>query len=97
MVTAGVVASGAAFGVAWGCPPPTQEQVADVAIYIRHRVEKLLRRRGQMPQEGADPEAEEQSLWDKLCAASIQGRIATGPKAGWRVQRLGGHPVLLPP
>ena len=24
-------------------------------------------------------------------------RIATGPKAGWRVQRVGGQPVLLPP
>jgi hypothetical protein len=78
-------------------PPPTQEQVAMVAIKVKRRVEKLLLRKGKMPGEGADPEQQEQTLWDKLCAASLQGRIALGPKAGWRVRRIGDHPVLLPP
>ena len=68
-----------------------------VAIKVKRRVEKLLLRKGKMPGEGADPEQQEQTLWDKLCAASLQGRIALGPKAGWRVRRMGDHPVLLPP
>jgi hypothetical protein len=78
-------------------PAPTQEQVAQVAIKIKKRVEKLLVRKGKMPGEGVDLEQQEQTLWDKRCAASLQGRIALGPKAGWRVRRLGEHPVLLPP
>jgi hypothetical protein len=79
-------------------PAPTQEQVARVAQKIKKKVERLLRKKGRLDAQGAQEEAaQEQSLWDKLCAASIQGRIATGPKQGWRVQRLGGQAVLLPP
>ena len=78
-------------------PAPTQEQVAQVAVQVKKKVERLLVRRGKMPGEGADPDQGDQSLWDRLCAASIDGRIATGRKAGWRVRRVGGAPVLLPP
>jgi hypothetical protein len=60
-------------------------------------VERLLRRRGHLPEEGADAADPDLTLWEKLCAASTEGRIALGPKAGWRVARLGGAPVLLPP
>jgi hypothetical protein len=79
-------------------PSPTQEQVAQVANKVKKKVERLLRKQGRVGAQGEQAEAEqEQSYWDRLCAASIQGRIATGPKAGWRVRRVGGQPVLLPP
>jgi hypothetical protein len=50
-----------------------------------------------MSAEGQEPEQQDLTLWEKLCAAAVQGRIATGPKAGWRPSRVGGGPVLLPP
>jgi Putative transposase len=78
-------------------PAPTQEQVAKVAIKVKKKVERLLVRRGKMPGEEGDPDQGDQTLWDRLCAASIDGRIATGKKTGWRVRRVGGAPVLLPP
>jgi hypothetical protein len=68
-----------------------------VAIRVKQKVERLLRKRGLLQPDGADEAQAEATLWEKLCAAAVQGRIALGPKAGWRVTRLGGHPVLLPP
>jgi hypothetical protein len=78
-------------------PAPTQEQVAQVAIKVKKKVERLLRKQGKLPGEGADPDQGDQSLWERLCAASIEGRIELGTKKGWRVKRVGGAPVLLPP
>ena len=75
-------------------PAPTQEQVAKVAQKVKKKVERLLRKQGRLTAQGEQEEAQqEQSYWDRLCAASIQGRIATGAQAGWRVRRLGGRPV----
>jgi Transposase zinc-binding domain/Putative transposase len=76
--------------------PPTQEEVAQVALAVRKKVEALLNKRGLLS-EGVDEGTQDQGLWDKLCAAAVGGRIAMGPKAGWRVTRLGSQPVLLPP
>jgi hypothetical protein len=65
---------------------------------IRERVSRLLRRRGLLPDEvdeavlsGADGPL---LSWQ---AAAASGRIAVGPRAGWRVLRVGGVPVALPP
>jgi Putative transposase/Transposase zinc-binding domain len=77
-------------------PPPTQEEVAQVALLVRKKVERLLDKRGLLD-EGMDEGTKDEGLWEKLCAAAVWGRIAMGPKAGWRVRRLGGQPVLLPP
>jgi Putative transposase/Transposase zinc-binding domain len=77
-------------------PPPAQEDVAHMTLSIKEQVVCLLRRRGLLPKDPdcADPET---SLWERLCAAAVDSRIATGPKAGWRIARLHSRPVLLPP
>ena len=48
---------------------------------------RLLQRRGLLDREAADPLAREQPLLAALTAASIQGRVATGPRAGQRLRR----------
>jgi hypothetical protein len=63
-----------------------------VAGRVARRLARLLERRGLGP--GADPaEAdslpERQPLLAALYAASVQGRVATGPRAGRQVLRLG--------
>jgi hypothetical protein len=73
-------------------PPPTDAEVARITAAIARRVEKLLMQRGLLGEDAsADPdflEAEE-PLLSQLYAASVQGRIAVGPRAGQRLVRLG--------
>jgi hypothetical protein len=76
----------------YALPPPTDAEVGRVAGRVARRLARLLERRGLGP--GADPaEAdslpERQPLLAALYAASVQGRVATGPRAGRRVLRLG--------
>jgi hypothetical protein len=76
----------------YSLPPPTDAEVGRVAGRVARRLARLLERRGLGP--GADPaEAdslpERQPLLAALYAASVQGRVATGPRAGRRVLRLG--------
>jgi hypothetical protein len=73
-------------------PPPDDAEVARVVARIARHVERLLARKGLLrdadPTE-ADPLAEQEPLLAALAAASVQGRVATGPRAGQRLRRLG--------
>jgi Putative transposase/Transposase zinc-binding domain len=73
-------------------PPPDDDEVARVVVATARRLARLLEARGMGPNadpiEG-DPLAQEDPLLAALAAASLQGRVATGPRAGQRLRRLG--------
>ena len=73
--------------------PPSDAEVAHVLGTIRRRVGQLLRRCGLEPgDEGTGPEdslAEASLVLAGIVGASVQGRVALGPRAGARVRRLG--------
>jgi hypothetical protein len=72
-----------------------QADIARVAARTSSRVTALLARRGLGPDDAADGDAQEPDLLAILCAASVSDRIALGPKAGWRITRVGaGGPHL---
>lgn len=77
-------------------PPPTDEEVGLVLARIAARVQGLLKRRGFDPDDAdlcqADPVVEGSPVLAGISSASIQGRIALGPRAGARVWRLGADP-----
>ena len=73
-------------------PPPTDAEVARITAAIVRRVEKLLVQRGLLGDDASadpDPLEDEEPLLLQLYAASVQGRIAAGPRAGQRLVRLG--------
>jgi hypothetical protein len=74
-------------------PPPTDEEVGVVLAAIYPRVGRLLCRRGFAPGDAEisapDPVAEASPMLAGISSASIQGRIALGPRAGARVWRVG--------
>jgi hypothetical protein len=73
-------------------PPPTDAEVARITAAIARRVEKLLMQRGLFGQDASadpDPLDAEEPLLSQLYLASLQGRVASGPRAGQRVLRLG--------
>ena len=76
--------------------PPSDAAVAQVLATIRHRVGRLLTRRGLEPAaaepDPADGLAEVSPILAQLLSASVQGRVALGQDAGTRVGRLGGAP-----
>jgi hypothetical protein len=78
-------------------PALRDTDVARVVAQVRRRVTALLEKRGLGGRDFADPAPEDEGLFARLCAASVAGQIALGPKAGWRVARVGGAPVLLAP
>ena len=76
-------------------PPPTDGEVAQLLTTVRARVLRLLARRGLGPDADAsqsDPLAEDSPVLAGLSRASVQGRIALGPRAGARLIALGGDP-----
>jgi hypothetical protein len=77
-------------------PPPTDEDVGAVLARIYTRVCRLLRRRGfdasAADLSRPDPVAEASPMLASISGASIQGRIALGPRAGTRVWRVGEEP-----
>ncbi|MBI4609737.1 MAG: transposase [Candidatus Rokubacteria bacterium] len=77
-------------------PPPSDEEVARVLATIRRGVRRLLARRGLEPGDEAtgspDRLAEESLSLSGIVSASVQGRVALGPRAGARVRRLGREP-----
>jgi hypothetical protein len=74
-------------------PGPTDAEVAAALATIRLRVQRLLVRRGLAPAADAtglaDPLADESPVLAGIVGASVQGRVALGPRAGARVRRLG--------
>jgi hypothetical protein len=77
-------------------PAPRDAEVAEVLATIRHRVRRLLGRRGLEPSDDAtgpaDRLAEESPVLAGIVSASVQGRVALGSRAGARVRRLGQEP-----
>ena len=71
-------------------PPPTDAEIATLLERLHARVQRLLRRRGRLPEEPSpsDPVAEQLPLLAGYAAAAIQERVATGPRAGQPVRRL---------
>ena len=75
--------------------PPTDAEVARVAERVHRRVMRLMEQRGLGPQadpEEADALRRDQPLLAELYGASISGRVATGPRAGKRIVRVGDGP-----
>ena len=74
-------------------PGPSDAEVAAVLATVRHRVRRLLVRRVLEPGDDAmgpaDRLAEESPVLAGIVGASVQGRVALGPRAGARVRRLG--------
>jgi hypothetical protein len=74
-------------------PASSDAEVAAALATIRHQVQRLLVRRGLEPgddaTEPADRLVEESPVLAGIVGASVQGRVALGPRAGARVRRLG--------
>src|SRR6266478_5787270 len=74
-------------------PAPSDAEVAAALATIRHRVQRLLVRRGLEPADDAtgpaDRLADESPVLAGIVGASVQGRMALGSRAGARVRRLG--------
>jgi hypothetical protein len=73
-------------------PPPSGEEVARITATIARRVEKLLVKEGLFGEDAPvdpDPLEADEPLLSQLYSASVQGRVASGPRAGERVLRLG--------
>ena len=72
---------------------PSDAEVAAVLATVRQRVQRLLVRRGLEPADDAtgpaDSLADESPVLAGIVGASVQGRVALGPRAGARVRRLG--------
>ncbi len=79
----------------------TREDVADVVARVARRVTRLVERRGLAGRaedgEGADPWSEEAPVLAAVAAASVDGRVALGPRAGARVRRCGDPPEDVAP
>jgi hypothetical protein len=78
-------------------PPPSDEDVAQVLATVRARVGRLLTRRQLEPAADSappDPLSEISPVLAGIVSASVQSRVALGPRAGARVRRLGDEPDL---
>jgi hypothetical protein len=105
LVLDGVVTCGPPFSRAVFHPaaPLEDEDVEHLTEVLRRRITRYLQRGGHLPREAGDaasPPEPEEPLLAELAAASIQGRVATGPERGTRVTRLRGpsavRPLFLP-
>ncbi|MBC8254802.1 MAG: transposase [Ardenticatenia bacterium] len=74
-------------------PPLGDADVQRVVEMAAHRLVRLLQQRGVLDETEEDALAEEAPLLSALSAASIQGQLATGPRAGRRVRRLLSDPI----
>jgi hypothetical protein len=76
--------------------PPSDEEVARLLATIRRRVRRLLVRRGLLVEETDLPPpdlcVDESSALASMTAASVQGRVALGRRAGARVLKIGRDP-----
>jgi hypothetical protein len=79
----------------------TRDDVAEVVAVVAQRINRLLRRRGlaaTSEESGtADTWADEAPVLAGLAAASVQGLVALGPRAGARVARYGSPPEAAAP
>jgi hypothetical protein len=65
-------------------PPPTDVDIAALLARVQRRVERLVVRRGRGldAEAGSDPFAAQAPLFASAVTASLQGRVALGPRAG---------------
>jgi len=74
-------------------PPPTDADIAQLVTAIARRIGRLLARRDlTVEDDGTDPLTAESLALAGLASAAVQGRLALGPRAGARVERLGHDP-----
>jgi len=72
--------------------PPSDQEVARVAERIHRRVSSLMEKRGLAPQadaDDADSLRRDDPLLAEIYSASVSGRVATGPRAGMRILKVG--------
>src|SRR5262245_8155758 len=75
-------------------PAPTDADIVRLVAAIARRLGRLLARRGlSLDADGTDPLAAESLALAGLASAAVQGRLALGPRAGSRVERLGDDPA----
>jgi hypothetical protein len=91
LATEGVFLETVDGGVEWHTlSAPSSEEVAEIALDVCQRVSRILQARGiSLSAEDEDAFAAEQPLLAACCAASVQGFIATGRRAGQRMMRMG--------
>jgi hypothetical protein len=73
-------------------PAPDDQEIARVTAAVAKRIVRLLTRRGLLAEAGQlapDPLQCDEPLLAACASASLRGRIATGPRAGQPVMRLG--------
>jgi hypothetical protein len=68
-------------------PQLTDDDVQRIVETTAKRVVRLLQRRGVLEESNVDPLWEDEPLLATITAASVQGQIATGERAGLRVRR----------
>ena len=76
-------------------PPPTQGEIAQLVAAIHQRVIRHLQKKGLLNEPGEydhtpDMLSLDEATLTAFYSASIRGRVATGPRAGARVERYGG-------
>ena len=74
-------------------PPLRDADVQRIVEMAAHRLVRLLQQRGVLDDSAEDALAETEPLLAALSAASIQGQVATGPRAGHRVRRVLSDPI----
>jgi Transposase zinc-binding domain/Putative transposase len=79
----------------------TREDVAEVVALVARRVTRLVARRGLACRaedgEASDRWSDEAPILAAVAAASVEGRVALGPRAGARVRRCGDPPEDVAP
>ena len=70
-------------------PPPTDADIIALLMRLHRRVRRLLARRGRLPEDlhDSDPFAAQEPLFASAVAASLQGQVALGPRAGQALRR----------
>ncbi len=68
-------------------PPLSDDDVQQIVETTAQRVVRLLQRRGLLEDGNTDPLMEQEPLLATITAASIQGQVATGERAGQPVRR----------
>ena len=72
-------------------PPLTDSDVRSIVETTAHRVIHLLEKRGVLDGDTLDPLVDESPVLAGMTAASVQGLVATGDRAGFRVRRVWEH------
>ncbi len=73
-------------------PPLTNDDVRSIVETTAHRVIRLLEKGGVLDGDTLDPLVDESPVLAGMTAASVQGMVATGDRAGFRVRRVLSDP-----